>query len=329
MTSIQRPIHSGFGHTATAVEALAGRNLTGVNIIVTGGYSGLGLEAVRVLAGAEAKVTVPARNLEKATQAFKELPNVELAVLDLADPTSVDAFAESYVASGRPLHILINGAGVAASPLARDVRGYESQFSTNHLGHFQLTAGLWPALRRAEGARVVSVSSSGHRFAPVDFADPNFEHRPYDKWIAYAQSKTANALFAIELDRRGKPYGVRAFSLHPGMILTDLVRHMSADDLRQVGATDAAGNVRPLEESGYKTVEQGAATQVWCATSPQLEGLGGVYCEDCDIAEAVSADSERADGVRPWAINPETAERLWTLSEQLVGRDFRPDKPLS
>lgn len=325
MASRQAPINSGFGHATTATEALAGRDLTGLNVIVTGGYSGLGLETVRVLAKAGAHVTVPARNLGKAEQAFKELPAVELAALNLTDPASVETFVESYLASERSLHILINGAGVAANPLERDARGYESQFSTNHLGHFQLTAGLWPALRRAEGARVVSVSSSGHRFAPVDFDDPNFERRPYDKWTTYAQSKTANALFAVGLDRRGEPYGVRAFSLHPGMILTDLVRHMSADDLRRVGATDEAGNVLPLEESGYKTVEQGAATQVWCATSPQLNGLGGVYCEDCDVAEAVSADSKRADGVRPWAIDPETAERLWTLSEHLVGKTFSGD----
>lgn len=328
MASRQVPINSGFGHTTTVSEVLAGRDLTGLNAVVTGGYSGLGLETVRVLAGAGAHVTVPTRNVEKAEQALRDLQDVELAALNLTDPASVDAFAESYLASGRPLHLLINGAGVAASPLERDARGYEGHFSTNHLGHFQLTAGLWPALRRANGARVVSVSSSGHRFAPVDFDDPNFEKRPYDKWTAYAQSKTANALFAAELDKRGEPYGIRAFSLHPGMILTDLVRHMSADDLRRVGATDEAGNVRPHEESGYKTVEQGAATQVWCATSPQLAGRGGVYCEDCDVAEAVSADSERADGVRPWAIDPETAERLWTLSEQLSGRDFRPDKLL-
>lgn len=320
MARRQAPIHSGFGHNTTATEALAGRDLTGLNVIVTGGYSGLGLKTARVLAGAGAHVTVPTRNLKKAEQAFNDLPSVNLAKLNLTDPASIETFVASYLAIGCPLHILVNGAGVAANPLARDARGYESQFSTNHLGHFQLTVGLWPALCRAGGARVVSVSSSGHRFAPVDFDDPNFLQRPYDKWAAYAQSKSANALFAVGLDRRGEPDSIRAFSLHPGMILTNLVRHMSADDLRRVGATDEAGNVLPLEASGYKTVVQGAATQVWCATSPQLNGLGGVYCEDCDVAEVMSADSDRADGVRPWAIDPETAERLWTLSEHLVGK---------
>jgi NAD(P)-dependent dehydrogenase (short-subunit alcohol dehydrogenase family) len=205
-----------------------------------------------------------------------------------------------------------------ANPLTRDARGYESQFSTNHLGHFQLTARLWPALRRAKGARVVSVSSRGHRRAGVDFDDPNFERREYDRWVAYGQSKTANALFAVALDAMAQRQGVRAFSVHPGGVVTDLSRYMSAEDLRAYGAVDEQG--RPLIDPArnLKTPEQGAATSVWCSTSPQLEGLGGVYCENCDIAVAVPADSTEDLGVRPWAVDPELADRLWRLSERLT-----------
>ena len=323
MSSEQSPMNSGFGFDTTAEQILAGRDLKGINAIVTGGYSGIGVETVRVLVRAGARVVVPARDLDKARRTLREVPDVELERLDLADPASIDAFAARYVSSERPLSLLINSAGVMACPLERDGRGFERQFATNHLGHFQLTAGLWPALRRAGAARVVSVSSLGHRLSAVDFEDPHFARGPYDKWSAYGQSKTANALFALELDRRARAHGVRAFSVHPGEIMTDLSRHLSPEDLRRVGATDAAGNFRSREESGFKTVEQGAATQVWCATSPQLDGKGGVYCEDCDIAAAVPEDSQERVGVSPWARDPQAAHRLWELSETLLGREFR------
>ncbi|AKT43068.1 oxidoreductase [Chondromyces crocatus] len=322
MSSRQAPIGSGLGPKSTAEEALGGRDLSGVEIIVTGGYAGLGLETARVLGNAGANVVVPARDEVKARKAVEGLKGITLASLDLTVPASIDAFADSHLATGRPLHILINNAGVMASPLLRDGRGHEGQFSTNHLGHFQLTARLWPALRRAGSARVVNVSSRGHRLAPVDFEDPDFLRRPYDKWVAYGQSKTANILFALGLDRRAEALGIRAFSLHPGGILTDLARHLDAADLRRVGATDEAGNFLPPEKNGFKTVEQGAATQVWCATSPQLDGMGGVYCEDCEVAE-VGSDGDDRHGVRPWAVDPEAADRLWRLSEQMVGREFQ------
>jgi NAD(P)-dependent dehydrogenase (short-subunit alcohol dehydrogenase family) len=206
-----------------------------------------------------------------------------------------------------------------APPLIRDARGYESQFSTNHLGHFQLAARLWPALAQAQGARVVSLSSYGHRRSGVDFDDWNFEQRAYDRWIAYGQSKTANALFAVAADARGAPRGVRAFSVHPGGIATDLIRNMSAEELDASGIRDAAGQPVIDPERNMKTPEQGAATSVWCATSPQLDGLGGVYCVDCDIAPEIPGDSPAVRGVRPWASNPDLAERLWRLSEQLTG----------
>jgi NAD(P)-dependent dehydrogenase (short-subunit alcohol dehydrogenase family) len=300
---------------------LDGCDLSGMTAVITGGYSGLGLEAARALANVGVSVVVPARDVAKAKAALRGIEQIELAPLDLMDPASIDAFAQQFLASGRPLHILLNAAGIMAAPLRRDSRGYESQFSTNHLGHFQLTARLWPALLRANGARVVSVSSLGHRLSPVDFDDPNFDRRPYDKWIAYGQSKTANALFAVGADGLGEAEGIRAFSLHPGSIFTPLSRHLDIDDYRRVGAADADGNLLSTEQAGFKTVEQGATTLVWCATSHQLDGMGGVYCEDCDIAPLAVSENEKA-GVRPWAVDPELARRLWTMSEQLTGVRF-------
>jgi len=324
MPSKQTPIHSGFGFKTTAREVMGNIDLSGKTALVTGGYSGLGLETSRILAGAGATVVVPVRNPDKARAALEDIPRVEMEAMDLLDPASIDALARRFVASGRPLHILVNSAGIMATPLQRDARGYESQFATNHLGHFQLAAGLWPALKRADGARVVSVSSRGHRIAGVDLEDPNFEKRAYDKWQAYGQSKSANALFAVGLDLRAQAHGVRALSLHPGSIMTDLARYMTQDELRAAGAIDEHGQLRTDEASGMKTIEQGAATSVWCAVSPQLDGVGGVYCEDCDIAQAVPADHAQPYGVRPWVVDPELAERLWRLSEQLCGIDFQP-----
>ncbi|WP_176707774.1 oxidoreductase [Bacillus sp. FJAT-26390] len=307
----QKPIHSGFGPQTTAQEVLVGRDLSGKMAIVTGGYSGVGLETTRALAEAGATVIVPARTPDKARTSVAGIPRVELEELDLIDPASIDAFAKRFLDSGRPLDILINNAGIMAPPLVRDARGYESQFATNHLGHFQLTLRLWPALKQAGEARVVSVSSTGVRFGGVDFEDPNFERREYDKWKAYGQSKSANALFALALDKRGQAHGVRAFSLHPGRIMTDLVRFMSEEE--KVAATGE-----------LKTTQQGAATSVWCATSPQLEGKGGVYCLNADIAEVITAEapqglSQKLTGVFPWAIDPDFAERLWLISEELTG----------
>ena len=308
----QLPIRSGFGPEATAREVLKGQDLHGIIAIVTGGYSGIGLEITRALAEADATVVVPAHSAEKARSAISGIPRVELASMELMEPASIDAFAQKFLDSERPLRILINNAGIMAPPLVRDARGYESQFAANHLGHFQLTARLWPALKQSGHARVVCVSSTGIRFGGVDFDDPNFGRRPYDKWRAYGQSKTANALFAIALDRHGQPHGVRAFAVHPGRILTDLARFLNQEEL-------ATG--------GYSSAEQGAATSVWCATSPQLEGKGGVYCMNVDIAPvaqefSLKGVSQILTGVLPWAIDPELAERLWHLSEEMTGVKF-------
>jgi NAD(P)-dependent dehydrogenase (short-subunit alcohol dehydrogenase family) len=218
------------------------------------------------------------------------------------------------------------------APLSRDARGYESHFATNHLGHFQLTARLWPALRRANGARVVAVSSWGHRYSDVHLDDPNFEDRDYEPLSAYGQSKTANLLFAVALDTRGQSEGVRAYSLHPGSAVTNLARYASEEQLKAIGVLDE--NSAPIIDptKNLKTIEQGAATSVWCATSAALNGFGGVYCENSDIGPLVSKELEAnrddpsirrtgslALGVMPYAIDPEAAERLWSLSEQLVG----------
>lgn len=303
----QHPLPSGLGAHTTAREALGDRRLDGKTAVVTGGYAGIGLETTRVLAGAGASVIVPARDLEKARTAIGDLPNVTIEPLDLSVPSTVDSFAARH--AGRPLHLLINNAGIMAVPLARDARGIESQLATNHLGHFQLFVRLLPALRRANGARVIALSSRGHVRSAFDFEDPNFEHRTYDKMIAYGQSKTANVLFAVEADRRYQADGIRAYAVHPGAILdTDLARHYDPEELKAVIE-------RARRIGSFKNIEQGAATTVWCASSPQLGDIGGVYCENCDIAPL---KSEGDDGVRPHAVDASTAERLWSWSEQSI-----------
>lgn len=320
MTTSQAPIRSGFGPASTAAEVIAGIDLTGKHIVVTGGYSGIGVETVRAFHSAGAMVFVPARDIVKAKDALRDIPGVILDEMDLLDPASIDRYAERVLRETEALHILVNNAGIMAPPLARDSRGYESQFAANHLGHFQLTCRLWPALRRAHGARVIALSSYGHRRAGIDFHDPNFEAREYDPWIAYGQSKTANALFAVALDSIGQRHGVRAFSVHPGGIVTDLIRHMSQAQIDASEIIDKAG--RPIIDprNNKKTPQQGAATTVWCATNARLDGMGGVYCADCEISPVLSSDdSTELVGVRPRATDPVAAGRLWQLSEQLTG----------
>lgn len=311
MSNSQHKIGSGFGHDSTADEVLAGIDLTGKLAVVTGGYSGIGLETTRALAKAGAHVVVPARRREVAEEALSGISGVEIDELDLGDQGSVRSFADRFLASGRTIDLQINNAGIMACPETRVGPGWEAQFGTNHLGHFALVNRLWPALADG-GARVVSVSSTGHRRSDIRWDDLEFR-QGYDKWAAYGQAKTANVLFAVQLDALGKDSGVRAFALHPGGILTPLQRHLPRAEMVAAGWIDEQGN--PIGP-GFKTPEQGASTQVWAATSPQLDGLGGVFCEDCEIAE-VSTDD--APGVRPYAIDPASAARLWTLSAELTG----------
>jgi NAD(P)-dependent dehydrogenase (short-subunit alcohol dehydrogenase family) len=316
MTTPQQHIDSGFGAHSTAAEVLAGIDLAGKLAIVTGGYSGIGIETVRALAGAGAHVVVPARRRAHAEEALAGIEGVEVDELDLADLDSVHAFAERFLETGRSIDILINNAAIMACPETRVGPGWEAQFATNHLGHFALTNLLWPALAAGGGARVVALSSTGHKNSPIRFDDLHFEHG-YDKWEAYGQAKTANSLFAVHLDALGKDAGVRAFAVHPGGILTPLQRHLPREEMIGLGWIDADGN--PLHR--FKTPEEGASTATWAATAPMLDGMGGVYCEDCDIAEPTDPSSTVRAGVDWHAIDPDAAARLWTVSAELTGVD--------
>jgi NAD(P)-dependent dehydrogenase (short-subunit alcohol dehydrogenase family) len=316
MSTPQHKIGSGLGPRSTADDVLHGIDLSGKLAVLTGGYSGIGIEATRALVKAGAHVVVPARRPDVAREALAGLDRVEVAELDLADLDSVRDFAEWFLASGRPIDIVINNAAVMAAPETRVGPGWELQFATNHLGHFALVNRLWPAIAPG-GARVVAVASSGHRNSPIRWDDLDFEGG-YDKWKAYGQAKTANVLFAVQLDALAKDAGVRAFAAHPGGILTPLQRHLSKEEMAGFGWIDEDGN--PAME-GFKTPQQGAATEVWAATSPQLEGMGGVYCEDCDIAEPAPNGDGPFRGVRAYAIDPDEAARLWTLSAELTGVD--------
>src|SRR6266508_1188244 len=319
MVTAQHKIGSGFGAQTTAAEVLQGVDLRGRLAVVTGGYSGLGLETTRALTRAGARVVVPARRPDTAREALAGVRYggvVEVDTLDLGDQESVRAFAERFLATGRTIDIVINNAGIMALPERTLLGpGWEAQFATNHLGHYALVNRLWPAIAAGRG-RVVSVSSAGHRMSGIRWNDLSFDHG-YDKWQAYGQAKTANVLFAVHLDRLAQGAGVRAFALHPGGILTPLQRHMAKEEMVALGWIDEDGN---QASTGFKTPEQGVATQVWAATSPQLDGMGGVYCEDCDIAEPVTDDDrETRGGVRSHATDPTQAGRLWDLSAELTG----------
>lgn len=311
MENAQHPIGSGFGPRSTADDVLAGIDLTGKLAIVTGGHSGLGLETTKALSRAGAHVLVGARQPEVAAKALSGTTNIEVDRLDLSDLESVRQLAERFVASGRKADIVINCAGIMACPETRVGPGWEAQFATNHLGHFALVNRVWPAI--SKGGRVVSVSSAAHGITPIRWDDIQF-NSGYDRWQAYGQAKTANALFAVHLDRLGKDAGVRAFSLHPGKILTPLQRHLEKEDMVAAGWIDADGNAI---DPTFKTPEQGAATQVWAATSPKLAGLGGLYCANCDIASI--SDDGAETSVRAYAVDPDEAARLWALSAELTG----------
>jgi len=320
--ALQQPINSGFSALSTASEVIKGIDLTGKIAIVTGGNTGIGLETVKVLAAAGATVIVPARDLEKANRNLSNIANVKVEAMDLSDSKSIDAFAEKFLASNKTLHLLIHNAGIMWVPLRRTNDGIESQLATNYLAQFQLTARLWPALKNANGARVVNVSSQGHQFGNFDFEDPNFFNREYETLQAYGQSKTASNLFALELDQRAKEFNVRAYSVHPGAIGgTELAREAPLELFIKMGFCDAEGTILPEVAASLKTIPQGAATTVWCAVSPKLDTIGGVYCEDSEIASVTNAD-HITPGVKKYALDEKNAKKLWSWSEKNTGIKF-------
>jgi NAD(P)-dependent dehydrogenase (short-subunit alcohol dehydrogenase family) len=328
----QRPLGSGFSAFSTADDVLAGVDLTGMDVVITGGHAGIGLETTRALSRAGASLTVGARDPGRARAALGDVRRVEVAPLDLLDPQSIEAFAARFEERARPLHVLINCAGLPApADVARDARGYEAQFATDHLGHFHLTRSLLPALHRADGSRVVTVTSGAHRFADILWDDPTFQRTPYSPGLAYAQAKTANILFTVELDRRGAPFGLRAFAAHPGVVVgTGLNSASGAESLRADGLIDEEGNPIIDPPRGKKTPQQGASTIVFGAASALLAGIGGVYLKDSDVARLddeprpMSALEPPSDAASH-ALDAESARRLWELSERLIDHPHTGD----
>ena len=319
-----------FGATSTTDEVLAGVNLSGKRVLVTGVSAGIGVETARALAAHGAQVVGAARDLAKAKRATQQVladaahgGSLELVELDLASLASVRACAQVLLAQDKRFDLVIANAGVMATPFGHTADGFETQFGTNHLGHFVLVNRIVPLLAR--GARVVNLSSAGHRFANVDLEDPNFQHTPYAEFVAYGRSKTANILFTVEFDRRHKGDGVRAAAVHPGGIRTELVRHMDPTVLQtmvdRINADHAARGEPPYS---WKTIPQGAATSVWAGVVASAEAVGGRYCEDCHVSQVVEDENlnDIREGVRPYALDPETAKALWALSEKMVGERF-------
>ncbi len=317
-----------FGAESTTDEVLEGVNLSGKRVLVTGVSAGLGVETARTLAAHGAEVVGAARDLAKAKAATEPVRagaasggGLELVQLDLASLASVRACAEALVANGKPFDLVICNAGVMATPFGKTADGFETQFGTNHLGHFVLVNRI--ASLMTPGARLVNLSSAGHQVSDVDLDDPNFERTPYSTWASYGRSKTANILFAVEFDRRHKDRGIRAAALHPGAIHTELSRYLDADAQRELTEIRAQLERIPgAKAMVYKSVPQGAATSVWAAAVAKADAVGGRYCEDCHVAEIIDAPGFTFSGVRPYALNPETAKALWGKSEEMVCERF-------
>ncbi|WP_324261574.1 SDR family NAD(P)-dependent oxidoreductase [Altererythrobacter sp. H2] len=314
---------AGYGATTTADEVLAGIDLAGQTVFVTGGASGIGQEAARAMAARGARVVLAARDQAKLDAAADSIraavpgASVETIVVDLASLASVRACGAEAAQRFPVIDLLINNAGVMACPHGETADGFELQFGTNHLGHFLLTKYLAPLVEAGRGKRIVNLSSLAHHYDRVHFDDPNYRARPYDKWESYGQSKTANVLFSVGLQQRLAARGFDIFAVHPGGIATNLGRHLTEQDVAEMMARiqDRAGG-----SFSFKTIEQGAATTCWAATAPDLTGNGGVYCEDCHVAPVDDVDPR--GGVRSYAVDPDAAEQLWTLSEELVGEAF-------
>ncbi|MEJ6595691.1 oxidoreductase [Parasphingorhabdus sp.] len=315
----QKPLGSGFHAKSEPHEILAGIDLTGKTAIVTGGYSGIGLETTRALVGAGATVIVPVRDPAKAEENLSTIEgDVSSAKMDLADLDSVGTFASSIYDSIEAVDLLINNAGTMACPLQRVGPGWESQFGINHMGHFALTKALLPLLEKASGPRVVALSSVAHKRNGVLWDDIQFETTEYDKWVAYAQAKSANALFANALNRRMQSFGGRAFSVHPGGIFTPLQRHLPQAEQIKLGWLDAKGQVSKSAKAMFKMPAQGCTTTLWAATSALLGDMPGVYCEDCDVAQLAGEKSLPYQHCATHIADDADAERLWDISEKLL-----------
>jgi NAD(P)-dependent dehydrogenase (short-subunit alcohol dehydrogenase family) len=316
-----------FGATSTTDEVLEGVDLSGKRILVTGVSAGLGVETARTLAAHGAQVVGAARDLNKAKTATEQVRaqaanggGLELVELDLASLASVRACADALISAGDPFDLVIANAGVMACPKSYTSDGFETQFGTNHLGHFVLVNRIVSLLK--SGARLVNLSSAGHRFSDVNLDDPNFEHTPYTEFGAYGRSKTANILFAVEFDRRHKANGVRATAVHPGGIQTELARHLSPEAIKQlIDGINAANLAADAPVFSWKTIPQGAATSVWSGIVASADEVGGRYCEDCHVAELAEGDDIRG-GVRAYALDPDHAQALWAKSEEMVGEQF-------
>ncbi|HTZ69001.1 MAG TPA: SDR family NAD(P)-dependent oxidoreductase [Roseiarcus sp.] len=316
-----------FGATSTADEVLEGVSLTGKRVLVTGVSAGLGVETARALVAHGAEVVGAARDLNKAKAATAGVRaaaangrGFTLVELDLASLDSVRVCADALVDDGKPFDLVVANAGVMACPFGKTADGFETQFGTNHLGHFVLVNRIAPLMK--PGSRLVNLSSAGHRYSDVDLDDPNFERTPYDPWVAYGRSKTANILFAVEFDRRHRGERIRAAAVHPGGIQTELSRHLTPEAAQALidrinAATRAAGEP-PFR---FKTIPQGAATTVWAGVVAAADEVGGRYCEDCHVAEIEPNPAKRA-GVKPYALNPETAKALWAKTEEMAGDRF-------
>ncbi len=319
--SDQVPTQSGFEAKTDGSVVIADLDLAGKTAIVTGGYSGIGLETTRALAAKGVRVIVPVRSPDKAKDALAGIEgNVSTAPLDLADLASVRSFGESMNSELQQLDMLINNAGIMACPESRVGPGWESQFGINHMGHFALTQALLPLIENTPGARVIALSSTAHKITDIRWDDIQF-NQDYDKWQAYGQAKTANALFANALSRRLRDKGGLAFSVHPGGIFTPLQRHLPKEEMVALGWIEENGEPSELAKNGFKTPEQGCSTTLWAATSDKLEGKPGVYCEDCDIAAPTGeGPTARWFGVDEHATSDESAEKLWAISEELLAK---------
>lgn len=315
----QHRIESGFHHRSEPSEILNGIDLSGKVAIVTGGYSGIGTETTRGLVAAGARVILPVRRIDAAKKELQGLvPDADLVAMDLADLKSVKRFADQFLATGLALDLLITNAGIMACPETRTPQGWEMQFAVNHIGHFALVTALTPALLKAKAARLVTLTSTGHKLSGIRWDDIHFT-KGYEKWPAYGQSKTACSLLAVEFDRRMKDRGIRAYAVHPGGIFTPLQRHLQQEEMVALGWLKENGELSDLAKAGFKTPAQGAGTTLWCATSPQLNGIGGVYCENCDIANLQEdGPMARFVGVAPHAVDTEEAAGLWTETEKML-----------